>query len=196
MTTNRLPGAAALAALLCAALPAVAASPSKEITACYGVCNHTVADKAKRSRCFQDCRAEAKDTQVEVLEGNQGRASGTKDRLAAERGVAAEEKKLSASAAKGKPGPLAERTRALTAYNRALAILRAAGKIQSGRAGYLGETNFREQKLRELQATCEAQFQRGKGESFVYDPLSLMAQQIIKEYNDSLKAPRYGGESF
>ena len=97
---------------------------------------------------------------------------------------------------RGKPGPVAERQKALAAYNRALAILRTASKIQAGRAGFMGETSIREKRLREVQQSCETQFTRADGEHYVYEPLSMMANQIIKEYEDSLKAPRYGAETY
>ena len=238
MTPSRLLPTALGALLLCGSFAAHA--ESKEVVACYGVCNRTVASGA-RNGCFKDCRSQgasaapagkpaAKDPEQEELKWNrskerscsvrcslnnpqgtegrriceescqaihQGKASGIKDRWSAEKSVGAEEKKLKgAGNVRGKPGPVAERTKALAAYNRALAILKAANKIQAGHAGFIGETQFRGQRLRDLQQSAESQFQRGNGELYVYETVGTYANQIIREYNESLKAPRYGGETY
>jgi hypothetical protein len=235
MPARNLLGAAAFASLLCGSLPALA--ETKEVLACYSVCNRTVPDKGKRNECFKACRAEGAsqsapraapqappqtgskfnqrschvqcsnkfpqggsarkscDNQCAAIA--EGKANADKDRDTAEKAVAAEEKRLKgAGNVKGKPGPIAERQKALAAYNRALAILKAADRIEAGRAGFIGETKFREKRLRDLQQSSEAQFQRAKGELYVYDPVNMMANQIIKEYNESLKAPRYGAEAY
>jgi len=197
MISCRLLGALACGALLAGApavfgLPADRDSEAEELKwnaakekACLARCGVVTGDLGEaHRRCSGGC-----------LQRHERKAGAIKDRFAAERSVLAEEKKLKpAASAKGRPGPVAERIKALAAYNRALAILKAAEKMTSGRAGFIGEMRFRGQRLQELQKSCEAQFQRADGQLFVYDPLAAYANQILREYNESLKAPRYGAD--
>lgn len=195
MLPCRLLGVLACGALLAGASAAPGLPPAKDSEAeelkwnaaqqkaCVARCGVVSGEEGEaHRRCTGGC-----------LQRHERKAAAIKDRFAAERSVLSEEKKLKAApAAKGRPGPLAERTRALAAYSRALAILKAAGKLSSARAGFIGETRFRGQRLQELQRTCEALFQRGDGQLFVYEPLAAYANQILREYNESLKGPRYG----
>ena len=199
MSSCRLLGAAACAALLGAlsasAAPAKVPPKNSEAEAlqwndsrqqaCVVRCGVVSPGGGEaRGRCEAACR-----------QTHEAKASSIKDRFAAERAVQAEEHQLKAApVAKGRPGPVAERLKALAAYTRALAILKAAAKLPSGRAGFIGETRFRGQRLQDLQRTCEVQFQRASGELFVYEPLAAYANQIIREYNESLRTPRYGAD--
>jgi hypothetical protein len=83
---------------------------------------------------------------------------------------------------KARPAPRPDRQKALNEFSRALAILRAAGKLPEGKPGYIGETAQREKDLRALKDRCEARRD--------FSALAEAAEQIISEYDASMKAHR------
>jgi hypothetical protein len=83
---------------------------------------------------------------------------------------------------KARPAPRPDRQKALNEFSRALAILRAAGKLPEGKPGHIGETAQREKDLRVLKDRCESKRD--------FSALADAAEQIISEYDASLKAHR------
>src|SRR5262249_52959854 len=84
--------------------------------------------------------------------------------------------------ARAKSEPRTDQKKALNSFSRALAILREAGKRPAGKPGHIGETVQREKDLRALKERCEKQRD--------FAPLTAAAEQIIDEYDASLKAHR------
>ena len=180
----------ALGAVLCLGSAGAFADMQKELSAskskarsCHGRCNFKFPGgmEDENRRCQSQCAGEA-----------EARDAGIRDRSSADQSVQRAGRGAKAEGPiKGKPGPVAEKRKALAAYNRALAILRGASKIGPGRAGYMGDTVGQERKLASLKESADSGWD---GTRFVYDVVLSESYKVIAEYGASLKAPRYRGE--